>query len=117
MKINFVSGKEYKKDTTTVYDCSNGNESFIMKISVDVPFSMQLIWDSLDNTDATVVIYGSNDGSTFDQLPSTSSKTLNTANGSFSFIKDEFSWDYMAIELTVNSVTSGNLKLILNLKT
>ena len=113
--INLIKGDLLKRNSDG-YDVSNGDRSFQILNSKKTPFSLQVIWSSLNNTDAVVKIYGSNDGSTFDLLPGTSSKTMTTASGSYSFVKDEFNWEYIALELTVNSVTSGTLKAILEIK-
>ena len=116
MKINFVSGKEYMKDSTTVYDVSNGDRTFSMPISLKSNFSMQCKWTTLDAVDGTLKIYGSNDNVNWDLLPSKSSETMVSASSSFTFIKDEFNWDYMALVFTANAVTSGSLKLTLTIK-
>ena len=115
-KINMISGNLWKRDSVTSYDLSLGDRSFKSIFSTDDAFSIQIEWESLDANDAVVKVYGSNDNENFDLLPGSSSKTLNSANGSYSFVKDDFNWEYIAIELTVNSVTSGTLKANLNIK-
>ena len=115
-KINLVSGKEYKKDETTVYDVVNGTRLFSMPLSTVNTWSMQAIWTDLNKTDSKVEVYGSDDNLNWDPLPATSIKALNSATSSFTFIKDEFNWDYIAVKFTAPTEITGDLKLILKIK-
>lgn len=114
-KINLVSGKEYKKDNTTVYDVANGSRVFSIPLSTVNTWSIQAIWNSLNKTDGKIEVYGSNDNTNWDLLPS-ASKIMNSATSSYTFIKDEFNWDYVALKYTAGTVTAGTLKLILKMK-
>jgi len=115
-RINLIKGDLWSRNETG-YDLSLGDKSFQILNSKKNAFSVQLIWEGLTGIlDATVKIYGSNDGNTFDLLSGTSSVTLDSANDSFSFIKDKFNWKYLSINVVVNGVTGGVLKAILEVK-
>ena len=115
-QINMVSGDLIRRDNTTVYDVSNGARSFIIPFSKGTSFSIQAIWTGLSANDGVLKVYGSNDNSNFDLLPGTATKTMTTASGSWSFIKDYFNWEYIAVEFTPNTVATGTIKLILDIK-
>ena len=114
--INMVSWDLLRRDPNTKYDISNGDKTFILKMSRKCTIAIQAIWDSLDAADGTLKVYGSNDGDTFDLLSGESSKTMSSTPSSWSFIKDLFNWEYIAVEVAVGSNTAGNLGLTLEIK-
>ena len=114
--INMISGDLLSRDSSTSYDMSKGTQSFESKYSTNNGFVIQLVWESLSHNNAVVEVYGSNDNLNYDLLTGTSSKTLNSANGSYSFIKDAFNWEYISVKVTVNSVVTGTLKVNINIK-
>jgi len=116
-RINLISGDLWVRDDTTVYDLSLGTQSFSIKNSKKNPFTLQIVWAALTGSlNGTAKVYGSNDGVNYDLLTGTASKTLNTAGGSFSFVKDAFEWEWLRLVVTVVGITGGTISANLNIK-
>jgi hypothetical protein len=77
--------------------------------------SCQIISSGLDGVDATVSLSQSNDGVQFDEIPNTTS-TLSSSPGSALLEKSNFSGKFLGANISLGSVTSGEIKLLFVVK-
>ena len=99
-------------DLTTTYDVSGGAKLFKVPVKHAITYSLQVIWDGLDQADASVQLQGSNNNIDFDNLPAPSSKVLDSASGSHSFEDTQFDHDNFAVNFNPGTVTVGTLLLL-----
>lgn len=99
-------------DLTTSYDISGGAKLFKIPITKSISYSLQAIWDGLDQLDATITLQGSNNDIDFDDLPAPNSKTLDSASDSHSFVDRLFDHTNFAVNFDPGSATSGTLILL-----
>jgi hypothetical protein len=75
--------------------------------------SFQAVWSGVDALDATVEMQWSNDGATWEQIPSLI-HTLSTASGSTSFNINVVNHSYYRAVLAVGTATNGTINIYVN---
>ena len=100
------------EDLTTSYDVSGGAKKFKVPVKHGITYSLQVIWANLSANNASIQLQGSNNDIDFDDLPSPSSKLMNSTNGSHSFQDMQFDLDNFAVDFDPGAVTSGTLLLL-----
>ncbi len=99
-------------DLVTSYDVSGGAKKFKVPVNKAITYSLQVIWAGLDQTDASVQLQGSNNDIDFDDLPTPSSKVLDSAADSHSFQDNQFDHAHFQVDFNPGSVTVGTLILL-----
>ena len=102
--------------TLTTYTM-DGDTSYVFRTSNEYYFDFQFVWATLDQTDGSVKIQISNDGTNYNDYPNTDSLLFNSASGTGA-IRDTFKGTASQwIKLNVDSGTcsSGTLKIYGNL--
>jgi hypothetical protein len=114
MRINLLNNSEI--DFTTAYDMSSGDENFSISVN-DKSIGLHFIADSLTTAgtlDGEIKIWGGNIdditkavqiGSTIDLISASQNETIE---------KDHWNYAFIFVSVTVNAVTGGNLRIILN---
>lgn len=99
-------------DLVTSYDVAGGAKLFKVPVRKAITYSMQVIWAGLDQTDASVQLQGSNNDIDFDDLPAPSSKVLDSATDSHSFVDRIFDHANFAVDFDPGTATTGTLILL-----
>ena len=99
-------------DLTTTYDVSGGAKLFKVPVKHAITYSLQVIWAGLDQNDASIQLQGSNNNVDFDDLPAPSSKVLDSASDSHSFVDQQFDHAHFAVNFDPGTVTSGTILLL-----
>lgn len=99
-------------DLTTSYDVSGGAKKFKVPVNKPITYSLQVIWAGLDQNDASVKLQGSNNDVDFDDLPTPSSKVLDSADDSHSFVDRQFDDAHFQVDFDPGTVTVGTLILL-----
>lgn len=99
-------------DLTSSYDISGGAKLFKIPITKSISYSLQVIWDGFDQVDASVQLQGSNNDVDFDDLPSPSSKVLDSVANSHSFVDRLFDHTNFAVNFDPGTATTGTLILL-----
>lgn len=108
---------DYKKVLDIPTFTVNSDNSYIFNIVTPSYLDFQFVWASLDQTDASIKIQVSLDGTNFDDYPNTDSLLLNSPNGS-GFIRDMHkgtSAKHIKINIDSGTCTSGTLKIYGNI--
>ena len=99
-------------DLATSYDVSGGAKLFKVPVRRGITYSLQAIWAGLDDVDASIQLQGSNNDVDFDDLPTPSSKVLDSAADSHSFQDNQFDHAHFAVKFDPGTVTVGTLILL-----
>ena len=99
-------------DLVTSYDVSGGAKKFKVPVNKAITYSLQVIWAGLDDVDASIQLQGSNNDIDFDDLPTPSSKVLDSATDHHSFVDRLFDHAHFAVKFDPGAVTSGTLLLL-----
>ena len=99
-------------DLGTSYNVAGGAKLFKVPVKHGITYSLQVIWDGLDDVDASVQLQGSNNDVDFDDLPTPSSKVLDSAADSHSFQDNQFDHAHFAVKFDPGAVTVGTLILL-----
>ena len=99
-------------DLTTTYDVSGGAKLFKVPVKHAITYSLQVIWKDLSANNSSIQLKGSNNDIDFDDLPTPSSKSMNSANGSHSFQDMQFDLANFAVDFDPGTVISGTLLLL-----
>lgn len=95
------------------YDLSGGSAEWVEKVSVtDGYTSFQVIASALDSNDLEVKIQYSNDDENFNDVPGLL-QVLPTGDSSVNFNLNTITHRFYKAVVTVNSVSSGNLNIIM----
>lgn len=100
------------EDLVTSYDVSGGAKKFKVPVKKAITYSLQVIWAGLDDVDASVQLQGSNNDVDFDDLPVPSSKVLDSAADSHSFVDQQFDHAHFQVDFNPGAVTVGTLILL-----
>ena len=99
-------------DLVTSYDVSGGAKKFKVPVNKAITYSLQIIWAGFDQNDASVQLQGSNNDIDFDDLPAPSSKVLDSAADSHSFVDQQFDHTHFQVDFNPGTVTVGTLILL-----
>lgn len=99
-------------DLTTTYDVAGGAKLFKVPVKHAISYSLQVVWANLNANNSSIQLQGSNNDIDFDDLPSPSSKLMNSTNGSHSFTDQDFDHAHFAVDFDPGAVTSGTLLLL-----
>ena len=99
-------------DLVTSYNVAGGAKKFKVPVRKSITYSLQVIWDGLDQNDASVQLQGSNNNVDFDDLPAPSSKVLDSAADSHSFQDNKFDHAHFQVNFDPGTVTVGTLILL-----
>lgn len=99
-------------DLVTSYDVAGGAAQFKVPANKAISYSLQVIWAGLDDVDASVQLQGSNNDVDFDDLPAPSSKVLDSAADSHSFVDADFDHANFQVDFDPGTVTVGTLILL-----
>lgn len=114
--FNLTNSMEFD-DITTYYDMSVGNTNFSTTVNVSKLLGIQAIWSGLNANDSVIQIQVSNDNTNYSNYYGSSSNTLSSASGNWSFaFSNIFEFKYLRITVTVNTVTVGSLILLISKK-
>ena len=113
--------RTYKLDSIVVADLTGTDTTVFVRFFSYGDWSIQFDYSNFDADDATLSLGNSNDGTAFDKLddsrfPYTLDVTTNSytdeagvTRATLSVPDDAFSFIYIGIKLTLNSVTDGTL--------
>ena len=97
----------------------DGDTSYVIQTSTGYFFDIQFVWASLDQTDGSVKIQLSNDGTNYGDYPNTDSLLFNSASGAGA-IRDTYKGTaakYLKINVDSGTCTSGTLKVYARIET
>jgi len=100
-----------KKDILIGYAMSGGDATVDFAFSTIEPWALQATWASLDDTDATIALQQSLDGTNFVPLSGDPTITMTGTSDSGIIEDDMFAGFWMRVVVTANSVTSGTLSV------
>ena len=114
-------------DYTTVYDLSGGDTEFIIPVRATKSARVELLWGqfsydssnygtNLDALDATIQLYESVDSENSQPNPNAPIITLSPASGANGFETSLVKSQYLHVKITVNSVTTGTVRVLTTLK-
>jgi len=112
-KVDVNFSNAYSLTTYTM----DGDTSYVFRTSNEYYFDFQFVWDTLDQTDGSVKIQISNDGTNYNDYPNLDSLLFNVASGT-GVIRDTFKGtasQYIKINVDSGTCSSGTLKLYGNL--
>lgn len=99
-------------DLVTTYNVAGGAKKFKVPVKHGISYSLQVIWANMNANDASVQLQGSNNDIDFDDLPVPSSKVLDSANGSHSFVDRLFDHNNFQVDFDPGTVTVGTILLL-----
>jgi hypothetical protein len=91
----------------------DGDTSYVFGTSAEYYYDFQFVWDTLDQTDGSVKVQISNDGTNYSDYPNTDSLLFNSASGS-SHIRDTYkglAGRYLKLKVDSGTCSDGTLKI------
>jgi len=112
----YVNDRLLQSWTTYTMD---GDTSYVISTTSEYYYSFQFVWASLDQTDGSVKVQISNDGTNYNDYPNTDSLLFNSAGGS-GYIRDTYKGTacrYIKINVDSGTCSSGTLKVYARIHT
>jgi hypothetical protein len=109
--VDFI--KQYTLTTYTM----DGDTSYVFKTTAQYYFDIQFVWASLDQTDGSVKVQISEDGTNYEDYPNTDSLLFNSAGGS-GIIRDTYKGTasrYIKLNVDSGTCSAGTLDIFGNL--
>lgn len=122
-----MSNSNAEDDFTNVYDLASGDTELIIPVFGKSSARIEILWGTfnydsspygtaLDAADGTISMYESIDGENSQINPASTTITMTGGSGSGGFETNEIKSNYIHIPITVNSVTAGTVRVLVNLK-
>ena len=112
-EIDVDFNKAYTLKTYTM----DGDTSYVFTTSAQYYYDFQFVWATLDQTDGSIKIQLSNDGTNYENYPNLDSLLFNSTTGS-GRIRDTFKGTaskYIKLNVDSGTCSSGTLKIYGNL--